>query len=75
MGYKHQHGRKPGGGLEPISHLAPLARGVAGTGVESMPKTAQEAWMPGNAAGHDRPRKRLPKRGYWPRKAKGEPGA
>ncbi len=35
--------------------------------------------MPGNAAGHDRPRKRTtPKRGggYWPRsKAKGEPGA
>jgi len=53
---------------------------VAGTGVESMPKSAQEAWMPGHAAGHDRPRKRAPapKRGggYWPRsKAKGEPGA
>jgi len=32
--------------------------------------------MPGHAAGHDRPRKRTPKRGgYWPRKAKGESGA
>lgn len=59
-----------------LRHLAPLARGVAGTGVESMPKSAQEAWMPGNTAGHDRPRKRTPpKRGYWPRKAKGDPGA
>jgi putative (di)nucleoside polyphosphate hydrolase len=62
-----------------LRHLAPLARGVAGTGVETMPKSAQEAWMPGNAAGHDRPRKRPPPKrggGYWPRsKAKGEPGA
>jgi putative (di)nucleoside polyphosphate hydrolase len=63
-----------------LRHLAPLARGVAGTGVDAMPKSAQEAWMPGHAAGHDRPRKRAPapKRGggYWPRsKVKGDPGA
>jgi len=41
-----------------LRHLAPLARGT-GAVVQQMPGTAQEAWMPGNAAaGHDRPRKR-----------------
>ena len=41
-----------------LRHLAPLARGIAGTGVEAMPATAQEAWLPGSSVGHERPRKR-----------------
>ena len=55
-----------------LRHLAPLARGVAGQGVTAMPKSAAEAWMPGNAAGHDRARKRPRAKGYWPRKAQSD---
>ena len=59
-----------------LRHLAPLARRVAGGEVTSMPQSAQEAWMPGHAAGHERPRKRPRTRGYWPKKAQGEgPGS
>lgn len=55
-----------------LRHLAPLARGVAGSEVTAMPQSAQEAWMPGHAAGHERPRKRSRARGYWPKKVQGE---
>ena len=51
-----------------LRHLAPLARGVAGPGVQAMPKSAQEAWLPGSSAGHDRPRKRSRRNGPWPRR-------
>lgn len=42
-----------------LRHLAPLARNIAGAGIQAMPLPAQQAWLPGNAgAGHERPRKR-----------------
>lgn len=47
-----------------LRHLAPLARVIAGEGaVGAMPGAAQEAWLPGSSAGHDRPRKRSRNRG------------
>ena len=48
-----------------LRHLAPLARGIAGQGVQAMPASAQEAWMPGSSAGHERPRKRPRRPGVW----------
>ena len=48
-----------------LRHLAPLARGIAGQGVQAMPASAQEAWMPGSNAGHERPRKRPRRQGAW----------
>jgi len=51
-----------------LRHLAPLARGIAGSGVQSMPTSALEAWLPGNTAGHDRPRKRQRRQGPWRKK-------
>jgi putative (di)nucleoside polyphosphate hydrolase len=42
-----------------LRHLAPLARGIAGSSaVGIMPERALEAWLPGQSAGHERPRKR-----------------
>ncbi|KAB7778091.1 RNA pyrophosphohydrolase [Xanthomonas sp. LMG 12459] len=46
-----------------LRHLAPLAQTIAGAGIRAMPTLAQEAWLPGNTAGHERPRKRPRKRG------------
>lgn len=46
-----------------LRHLAPLAQSIAGPGIRAMPTLAQEAWMPGSNAGHERPRKRACKRG------------
>ena len=51
-----------------LRHLAPLAQGVAGGGIQAMPSAAQEAWLPGSNAGHDRPRKRNGRNGAWPRR-------
>ncbi|MNN21873.1 RNA pyrophosphohydrolase [compost metagenome] len=48
-----------------LRHLAPLARGIASADVQSMPAAAQEAWLPGNTAGHDRPRKLQRRQGGW----------
>ena len=45
-----------------LRHLAPLARG-RGVAIRQMPPTALEAWLPGSAAGHERPRKRRGLRG------------
>ena len=50
-----------------LRHLAPLARVTAGGGVGTMPERAQEAWLPGNSAGHERPRKRSRKPRFGPR--------
>lgn len=51
-----------------LRHLAPMAQGIAGAGVQAMPQAAQEAWLPGSCAGHDRPRKRPRWSGPWPRR-------
>lgn len=51
-----------------LRHLAPLAQGVARGGIQAMPRAAQEAWLPGSNAGHDRPRKRHGRNGVWPRR-------
>ena len=40
-----------------LRHLAPLAEGV-GASLRQMPAAAQQAWLPGSSAGHDRPRRR-----------------
>ena len=40
-----------------LRHLAPLAAG-SGAALRQMPTAAQEAWLPGSSAGHERPRKR-----------------
>jgi putative (di)nucleoside polyphosphate hydrolase len=40
-----------------LRHLAPLAADSGAT-LRQMPSTAQEAWLPGSSAGHERPRKR-----------------
>ena len=45
-----------------LRHRAPLARG-RGVAIRQMPPTALEAWLPGSAAGHERPRKRRGLRG------------
>ena len=60
-----------------LRHLAPMADTVTGGNVGPMPSSAMQAWLPGDTAGHDRPRRRSRKRGYWPKKdkLKPEPGA
>ena len=40
-----------------LRHLAPLAERI-GASLRPMPGAAQEAWLPGSSAGHDRPRRR-----------------
>ena len=56
-----------------LRHLAPKADVVSGGKVGPMPTTVEQAWLPGSTAGHERPRKRSRKRGYWPKKEKGAP--
>ncbi|MGN0858129.1 MAG: RNA pyrophosphohydrolase [Stenotrophomonas sp.] len=57
-----------------LRHLAATAGQVATASIGVMPAIAAEAWMPGSPGGDDRPRKRSRKRGYWPKKVKGEAG-
>lgn len=55
-----------------LRHLAPTASQIATDSIGQMPAAAAQAWLPGSTGGDDRPRKRSRKRGYWPKKPRGE---
>lgn len=56
-----------------LRHLSVTADAATGGAIGPMPVSAVEAWLPGSQAGHDRPRKRSRKRGYWPKKDASKP--
>jgi len=52
-----------------LRHLAPVAEG-SGAALRQMPPAAEQAWLPGSSAGHDRPRRR-PSGARGPRGSRG----